>query len=206
MQEFESVSASSYDPSALATKLTAKAAEGWAVVAIVPTGGDVTAFLSRDNERRRVDEPAERRGGRPTRPPHPCCRPTAEPPPSRARARADSRKPSASHLAGRSPPSRATPAADDGRRRGHRRSTPHRRPTSRSPPYQPARRRSRRRCPGRGRRAPNLHRRRRCPPAGTPTRPAASSCATGTAAPGPSTCRAPASSSPTRPSPDHRVA
>ena len=36
MQEFESISASSYDPSALATKLTAKAAEGWSVVAIVP--------------------------------------------------------------------------------------------------------------------------------------------------------------------------
>jgi len=49
MQEFESISASSYDPSALATKLTAKAADGWSVVAIVPTGGDVTAFLSRGN-------------------------------------------------------------------------------------------------------------------------------------------------------------
>ena len=48
MQEFESISASSYDPSALATKLTAKAAEGWLVVAIVPTGGDVTAFVSRE--------------------------------------------------------------------------------------------------------------------------------------------------------------
>jgi Protein of unknown function (DUF2510) len=50
MQEFESISASSYDPSALATKLTAKAAEGWSVVAIVPTGGDVTAFVSRDKD------------------------------------------------------------------------------------------------------------------------------------------------------------
>ena len=48
MQEFESISASSYDPSALATKLTAKAAEGWSVVAIVPTGGDVTAFVCRE--------------------------------------------------------------------------------------------------------------------------------------------------------------
>ena len=48
MQEFESISASSYDPSALATKLTAKAAEGWSVVAIVPTGGDVTAFVTRE--------------------------------------------------------------------------------------------------------------------------------------------------------------
>jgi hypothetical protein len=50
MQEFESISASSYDPSALATKLTAKAAEGWMVVAIVPTGGDVTAFVCREKE------------------------------------------------------------------------------------------------------------------------------------------------------------
>jgi hypothetical protein len=48
MQEFESISASSYDPSALATKLTAKAADGWSVVAIVPTGGDVTAFVTRE--------------------------------------------------------------------------------------------------------------------------------------------------------------
>lgn len=50
MQEFESISASSYDPSALATKLTAKAAEGWSVVAIVPTGGDVTAYISRERD------------------------------------------------------------------------------------------------------------------------------------------------------------
>jgi outer membrane biosynthesis protein TonB len=50
MQEFESISASSYDPSALATKLTAKAAEGWSVVAIVPTGGDVTAYLCRERD------------------------------------------------------------------------------------------------------------------------------------------------------------
>ena len=50
MQEFESISASSYDPSALATKLTAKAAEGWTVVAIVPTGGDVTAYVSREKD------------------------------------------------------------------------------------------------------------------------------------------------------------
>jgi len=49
MQEFTSVSASSYDPAALATKLTEKSAEGWSVVGIVPTGGDVTAFLSRES-------------------------------------------------------------------------------------------------------------------------------------------------------------
>ena len=49
MQEFSSVSASSYDPAALAAKLTEKSAEGWSVVSIVPTGGDVTAFLSRES-------------------------------------------------------------------------------------------------------------------------------------------------------------
>ena len=59
MQEFESISASSYDPSALATKLTAKAAEGWSVVAIVPTGGDVTAFISRDKDRAAESTEAE---------------------------------------------------------------------------------------------------------------------------------------------------
>lgn len=47
MQEFTTVSASSYDPAALATKLTEKASEGWSVAGIVSTGGDVTAFLSR---------------------------------------------------------------------------------------------------------------------------------------------------------------
>ena len=49
MQEFTTVSSSSYDPSALAAKLTEKSAEGWAVVGIVSTGGDVTAFLSRES-------------------------------------------------------------------------------------------------------------------------------------------------------------
>ena len=45
-------------------------------------------------------------------------------------------------------------------------------------------------------------RRRRCRPGGTPIRPAASSCATGTARRGPSTCLAAVSSPPTRRSPD----
>lgn len=49
MQEFASVSASSYDPASLVAKLNEKAADGWSVVSIVPTGGDVTAFLSRES-------------------------------------------------------------------------------------------------------------------------------------------------------------
>ena len=101
MQEFESISASSYDPSALATKLTAKAAEGWSVVAIVPTGGDVTAFISRDTNGVRSRRPRPK--CRLKRPSHPCCRPPSRPPPSPSPSR--HRKPSASHLAGRSPPS-----------------------------------------------------------------------------------------------------
>lgn len=48
MHEYVTVSSSSYDPASLATKLNEKSAEGWQVVAIVPTGGDVTAFLSRE--------------------------------------------------------------------------------------------------------------------------------------------------------------
>lgn len=47
MYEYITVSTSSYDPAGLAAKLTEKSSEGWAVEAIVPTGGDVTAFLSR---------------------------------------------------------------------------------------------------------------------------------------------------------------
>lgn len=50
MSKYEIVKASSYDPAALAEQLTQKSAEGWEVVAIVPTGGDVTAFLRRDGD------------------------------------------------------------------------------------------------------------------------------------------------------------
>jgi hypothetical protein len=47
MHEFDSVSVSTYEASSLAAKLTAKSSEGWDVVAIVPTGSDITAFLRR---------------------------------------------------------------------------------------------------------------------------------------------------------------
>jgi len=48
MFEYSSVSASSYDPGALVAKLNESTADGWDVVAIVPTGGDVSAFLKRE--------------------------------------------------------------------------------------------------------------------------------------------------------------
>lgn len=46
--EFVSISSSSFDPAALAAQLTVHSAQGWSVVSIVPTGGDVTAFLTRE--------------------------------------------------------------------------------------------------------------------------------------------------------------
>ena len=46
--EFVSISSSSFDPAALAAQLTEHSAKGWSVVSIVPTGGDVTAFLTRE--------------------------------------------------------------------------------------------------------------------------------------------------------------
>ena len=48
MQEFVTVSASSFEPSALASTLTEKSAEGWSVVGIVSTATEITAFLSRE--------------------------------------------------------------------------------------------------------------------------------------------------------------
>ncbi len=47
MYEFDAVSVSSFEAASLAAKLSEKSAEGWEVVAIVPAGSDVTAFLKR---------------------------------------------------------------------------------------------------------------------------------------------------------------
>jgi hypothetical protein len=66
MLEFISVSSSSFDPAGLVTKLNEKSAEGWSVVSIVSTGGDVTAFMSRD-------------GGAPVSTPAPAAVATPEP-------------------------------------------------------------------------------------------------------------------------------
>lgn len=48
MQEFSSISVSTYDPDALVGQLNDKAADGWDVVSIVPTGSTITAYLSRE--------------------------------------------------------------------------------------------------------------------------------------------------------------
>ena len=46
MQEFTSISVSSYEADTLAALLNEKSGDGWDVVAIVPTGSTVTAYLS----------------------------------------------------------------------------------------------------------------------------------------------------------------
>jgi len=48
MQEFSSVTASSYDAESLAPMLNDKAADGWSVVSIVTAGTNVVAYLCRD--------------------------------------------------------------------------------------------------------------------------------------------------------------
>jgi hypothetical protein len=47
MYEFDAVSVSTYEAASLAAKLTEKSADGWDVVAIVPAGSDITAYLKR---------------------------------------------------------------------------------------------------------------------------------------------------------------
>jgi hypothetical protein len=49
MQEFTSVSVSSYEADALTALLNEKSRDGWDVVAVVPTGSTVTAYLSRES-------------------------------------------------------------------------------------------------------------------------------------------------------------
>ncbi len=48
MQEFSSVTASSYDAESLAPMLNDKAADGWSVVSIVAAGTNIVAYLQRD--------------------------------------------------------------------------------------------------------------------------------------------------------------
>lgn len=50
MQEFSSVTASSYDAESLAPLLNERAADGWQVVSIVSAGTNIVAYLSRDAE------------------------------------------------------------------------------------------------------------------------------------------------------------
>jgi hypothetical protein len=59
MQEFSSVTASSYDADSLTPLLNAKASEGWSVVTIVSAGTNIVAYLSRDTDELDMIEEAE---------------------------------------------------------------------------------------------------------------------------------------------------
>lgn len=50
MQEFSSISVSSYEAGSLAERLTEQSRDGWQVVAIVPTGSTITAYLCRESD------------------------------------------------------------------------------------------------------------------------------------------------------------
>ncbi len=50
MQEFSSISVSSYEAGSLADKLTEQSRDGWSVAGIVQAGSSITAYLSRDVE------------------------------------------------------------------------------------------------------------------------------------------------------------
>ena len=61
MQEFSSVTASSYDAESLAPLLNEKAADGWSVVSIVAAGTNIVAYLQREADEAAVpadDAPA----------------------------------------------------------------------------------------------------------------------------------------------------
>lgn len=62
MHEFDTVSVSSFEAASLAAKLTEKSADGWDVIAIVPAGSDVTAYLRRESTTGRSDEAPETGG------------------------------------------------------------------------------------------------------------------------------------------------
>ncbi len=59
MQEYSSVTASSYDADSLTPLLNDKAAEGWNVVSIVSAGTNIVAYLSRDTDELDMIEEAE---------------------------------------------------------------------------------------------------------------------------------------------------
>ncbi|HEY4331292.1 MAG TPA: DUF2510 domain-containing protein [Ilumatobacteraceae bacterium] len=80
MYEYATISSSSYDPASLASKLTEKSAEGWTVAAIVPTGGDVTAFLSRESSGAAAPAAAPMQEAAPAPAPEPVMAPVAAEP------------------------------------------------------------------------------------------------------------------------------
>ncbi len=225
MQEFTSVSVSSYEADSLTALLNEKSGDGWDVVAIVPTGSTVTGYLSRqatgdttrpdDTETSApasepaiaaavladttvVDEPEVESDVDSGDPPTPTTLPTRRHHRHRQtphRHHRHRRLPDVARERARLEPGRRARRLGDRcrHRRGHR---GHERCHDRSR-HRHRRGRASRRDPSPLQRRPTAAQPR---PVGTPILRRATSCATGTAGSGPSTCHAPVSSSPIRPS------
>jgi len=73
MLEFSAINVSSYEAKSLVDGLNEATAAGWTVVAIVPTGSDVTAYLSRE-----ADTPSESVGEAAVTTPTPAAAPTPQ--------------------------------------------------------------------------------------------------------------------------------
>lgn len=58
MHEFDAVSVSTYEAASLAGKLAEKSADGWEVVAIVPAGSDIVAYVKRASTEASADAAA----------------------------------------------------------------------------------------------------------------------------------------------------
>lgn len=83
MQEFSSISVSSYEAGSLAEQLTERSRDGWSVVAIVPTGSTVTAYLARDTDGAPSPASDPSVGGTAPEPtPRPAAEPATEPAPA----------------------------------------------------------------------------------------------------------------------------
>ena len=79
MQDFSSISVSSYEAGSLAERLTEQSREGWHVVAIVPTGSTITAYLCREAGGA-VEAPADEPAAvEPASAPEPATTPAPEP-------------------------------------------------------------------------------------------------------------------------------
>ena len=94
MLEFSAINVSSYEAKSLVDGLNQAAGDGWTVVAIVPTGSDVTAYLSRE-----ADTPSESVGEAAVTTPTPAAAPTPQITPEPATSNSDPVAPTAEQVA-----------------------------------------------------------------------------------------------------------
>ena len=227
MQEFSTVTASSYDAEALTPLLNDKAADGWSVVSIVAAGSSIVAYLQREADPAAADTPvvdtpaAETEAPAADTPDHSAAPAVAAAAvvatqPDVVEAPAAVEEPAgwaAEPNDSVDTPSDDTASADTGVATGDQAEASIAElaggaetatPNPRHP--KPRRQQPKPRLLNQSLRPPKPRQQpsRLCRPAGTPIRRAATNCGTGTARRGPSTCHARASSSPTHRSPDRQ--